>query len=225
MIHYHGTPLSPLSALYTMAGKHFCISYHRPDDLKVCMQIGQGNMLDNGAFSMFTKGIKVDWNKFYNWVEPNLGHPHWAIVPDKIDGDAEENLILAKEWPHRKDCAAPVWHLHEPIDQIFKLLDLGFGKLCFGSSGEYWQVGSEKWESRINEAFNALSKNGPIPWIHMMRGLSLGGKQWPFASADSCNVALHHAENNTTAEYLARQIDATQCPIFWKTKEIQKNLL
>lgn len=225
MIHYHGTPMTPRSELWGMAGKCFCVSFADPRDADICQKIGQSVMWDNGAFSMFTKGIEVDWHKFYDWVEPKLGHPHWGVVPDVIDGDPADNLALAKRWPHRKDCAAAVWHLHEPIDQIFRLLDLGFGKLCFGSSGDYWQVGSEKWEGRINEAFNALANNGPIPWVHMMRGLSLGGKQWPFASADSCNVTLHHAENNETAEYMARGIDALQTPTQWKQKLIQGELI
>jgi hypothetical protein len=33
----------------------------------------------------------------------------------------------------------------EPIEHLLSLVDLGFSKLCFGSSGSYWQVGSETW--------------------------------------------------------------------------------
>jgi hypothetical protein len=33
MIHYHGTPITPIKAIETMGGKHFCVSYARPDDL------------------------------------------------------------------------------------------------------------------------------------------------------------------------------------------------
>ena len=225
MIHYHGTPLTPRSELWGMAGKHFCVSFAEPRDAAVCLQIGQSVMWDNGAFSLFTKGVQPAWSKFYDWVEPHLGQPHWAVVPDVIDGDVNDNLALAREWPHRKDCAAVVWHLAESIDHLLKLSDLGFGKLAFGSSGRYWQIGSPHWENRVDEAFNALSKRGPLPWIHMMRGLSLGGKHWPFASADSTNVTLHHDEQDVTAEYMARQIDRSQCPVAWRTRPEQPNLL
>jgi hypothetical protein len=225
MIHYHGTPMTPRDELWGMAGKSFCVSYADPRDAEVCLRIGQSVMWDNGAFSLHTKGKEVDWNKYYAWVESRLGHPHWAVVPDIIVGNAKDNLELAKQWPHRKDCAAPVWHLHEPVDQIFKLLDLGFSKLAFGSSGDYWQIGSEKWERRINEAFNAMIHVlGSIPHIHMMRGLGLGGKHWPFASADSTNVTLHHDEQGVTAEFMARQIDAVQCPIRWTPRPVQQDL-
>jgi hypothetical protein len=222
MIHYHGTPMTPRSELWGMAGKHFCVSYGDPRDADVCLRIGQSVMWDNGAFSLFTKGIPTQWEKFYAWVEPRLGHPHWAAVPDVIDGGEEDNLSLIHEWPHRKDCAAVVWHLSESIDHLLKLSDLGFGKLAFGSSGDYWQVGSDRWENRIDTAFNALSKNGPLPWCHMMRGLSLGGKRWPFASADSTNVAINHSSN---AEYMARQIDSSQCPVDWDVKPVQQDLV
>ena len=182
-------------------------------------------MFDNGAFSLFTQNKSINWNKYYSWVEPYLGHPHWAVVPDVIDGEQEDNLALIDDWPHRKDCAAVVWHLHESIDHLLKLSDLGFGKLAFGSSGDYWQIGTDKWERRIDTAFNALSKNGLIPWVHMMRGLNLGGKRWPFASADSTNVALHYAEKNVSAEYMARTIDAVQCPVKWRERECQMDLI
>ena len=60
MIHYHGTPLTPISALLSMACKNFCVSYARPDDAERCLQIAQQIMYDNGAFSAYTKGNKLD---------------------------------------------------------------------------------------------------------------------------------------------------------------------
>lgn len=209
-----------------MAGKCFCVSFSDHRDADHCQQIGQSVMWDNGAFSLHTKGKVPDWSKFYDWVEPRLGQPHWAVVPDVIDGEEEDNMRLVKEWPHRRDCAAVVWHMGESIDHLLRLTwDMGFGKVAFGSSGEYWQVGSESWERRCDEAFNALARRGQIPWVHMMRGLALGGKRWPFASADSTNVALHFKEYNTTPEYMARQIDAVQCPTRWHIRPEQELLI
>jgi len=224
MIHYHGTPITPRSDLYRMAGKNFCISFIDHRDTGVCLQIGQSVMLDNGAFSLFTRGEKPQWGKFYKWIEDKVGHPHWAVVPDVIGGEPKDNLALAKEYPHRKDCACVVWHMSEPISHMFKLLELGFTRVAFGSSDKYWQIGSDAWCRRCDEAWNALAKNGDLPWVHMMRGLSLGGKQWPFASADSTNVALHHSEY-CDMEFKARQIDSAQCPVSWKIRDIQKSLL
>ena len=224
MIHYHGINCSK-DVLWTLAGKHFQVSFAQPDSIIEKVKIGQSVMFDNGAFSLFTQNKGVDWNKYYRWVEGYIGHPHWAVVPDVIDGEEEDNLALIKEWPHREDCAAVVWHLSESIDHLLKLSDLGFGKLAFGSSGEYWQIGSDRWERRIDMAFNALAKNGPLPWVHMMRGLSVGGKRWPFASADSTNVSLNYAQRNVTAEYMARQIDSSQCPVGWNVKPIQQDLV
>ena len=225
MIHYHGTPLTPRSELWTMSGKHFCVSFVDHRDADICFNIGQSVMWDNGAYSFFTKGIEINFDKFYKWVEPRLGHPHWAVVPDIIDGEEEDNLKLINQWPFRKECAAVVWHLSESIDHLFKLIDLGFGKIAFGSSKEYWKVGSKDWEKRMDEVFNSLAKNGSIPWIHMMRGLSLGGKRWPFASADSANVARNYSQREVTAEYMARQIDTSQCPVVWKLKHTQQELM
>lgn len=220
-IHYHGTPLTPRSELLKMAGKHFCVSHANPGDADWCLAHGQSVMWDNGAFSYNSRNETPDWSKFYDWVGPRLGHPHWAVVPDVIGGEVEDNLSLIREWPHRRDLAAVVWHLHEPVGHLLDLCQLDFGKLCFGSSGEYWQVGSASWERRVDAAFNALSRAGNIPWVHMLRGLAMCGDRWPFASADSVNVARNFKDSNTCPERMARRIDSVQCPTGWKMKAEQ----
>lgn len=222
MIHYHGTPITPRAELQKMAGRSFCVSFAHPGDADWCLAHGQSVMWDNGAFSLHTKGKAVDWNKFYAWVEPRIGAAHWAVVPDVIGGDVDQNLDLIGQWPHRRDCAAVVWHLHEPIDHLLRLADMGFGKVCFGSSGAYWQVGSEAWERRVDNAFNEMSRRGPIPWVHMLRGLALAGARWPFASADSVNVGRNYKDYSICPDAMARRIDAIQSPITWSVRPTQK---
>lgn len=223
-LHYHGTPLTPRAELAKMAGKHFCVSYAHPADADWCASYGQSVMWDNGAFSLHTKGKAVDWSQFYAWVEPRLGHPHWAVVPDVIDGGIEDNLGLIAQWPHPRELSAVVWHMAEPIDHLLHLTDLGFAKLCFGSSGAYWQVGSDKWAMRCDEAFNALGCRGLRPWVHMLRGLAMCGDRWPFASADSVNVARNFKDSSSCPERMARRIDAIQCPHHWTVRGEQMRL-
>jgi len=216
VIHYHGTPLTPRAELYRMAGKHFCVSFAHPSDADVCMQIGQSVMWDNGAFSAFTKGTPLQPTKFYNWVEPRLGHPHWAVIPDVIDGSVEQQRQYVNEWPFEPEYGCPVWHLALPTDYLLELTDR-FPKVCFGSSGAYWNVGSPSWEKRVDEAFNALARHRKrIPWVHMLRGLAQAGKRWPFASADSVNVARNFKNGSgRDCERMAREIDAIQTPVEW----------
>ena len=59
MIHYHGTPLTPQEELHKMVGKHFCVSFEEPRNIEWCVKHGQSVMLDNGAFSAFTKGKEI----------------------------------------------------------------------------------------------------------------------------------------------------------------------
>jgi hypothetical protein len=225
MIHYHGTPLTPRLELLKMAGKCFCVSFADPRDADWCLLNAQSVMWDNGAFSMHTQDKQINWSTFYGWLEPRLGHPHWAVVPDVIDGEIEENIRLIDEWPHPKELSAVVWHLHEPIKHLLWLRDLGFSKICFGSSKAYWQVGSEIWERRVDEAFNALAAQGALPWIHMLRGLALCGDRWPFASADSVNVARNYKDTKTCPERMARRIDAVQNPIKWSVRPQQQEMM
>jgi len=215
MIHYHGTPITPRAELYKMAGKSFCVSFAEPRDADVCLQIGQSVMWDNGAFTAFTQGKNFNREDFYEWVEPKLGHPHWAIIPDVIDGTVEQQRSGLKDWRFGNELGSPVWHLGLPIDYLLELTD-NYQKVCFGSSGKYWQVGSDLWQERCDEAFNALAKHRRfMPWIHMLRGLAQAGKRWPFASADSVNVARNYKTMNKDIELMARKIDSIQTPVSW----------
>jgi len=63
-----------------------------------------------------------------------------------------------------------------------------------------------------------------LPWIHMLRGLSLSGDKWPFASADSVNVARNFSDQKMCPERMARRIDSVQCPIVWHQRPIQLEL-
>ena len=81
MIHYHGTPLTPRADLQKMAGKHFCVSFARPDDAAWCLSHGQSVMWDNGAFSFYTRKQETKWNKFYTWLE--LVMNNWELFYGK----------------------------------------------------------------------------------------------------------------------------------------------
>jgi len=224
MIHYHGTPLTPRDALLTMAGKCFCVSFANPGDADTCLRIGQSVMWDSGAFTAYTKERTVNWSAYYRWIEPRLGHPNWAVIPDIIDGDVEQQRALVAAWPFDRALGAPVWHMGLPVDYLLDLADQ-WPRVCFGSSGTYWQVGSESWERRADEAFNAIAKrHKTLPWVHVLRGLALSGKRWPFASADSVNVARNFKNGDDHPEYMARVIDAVQCPLLWKLRGTQAPL-
>jgi hypothetical protein len=174
-------------------------------------------MLDNGAFSFWRTGKPTDWPGFYAWAEPWLDHPTtWAVIPDVIDGNEEDNDRLLVEWfarrmPHKQ--GAPVWHMHESIDRL-KRLCAGYEKVCIGSSGQYAQLGSSGWHRRMEQAMNAVCRDR-TPWLHMLRGMAFSGSQYPFASVDSTDIARNHNRPQNTPVAMARRWDRMQCPPRW----------
>ena len=64
MIHYHGTPCTPqTAAVELLTGGHAFVSYARPDDLSVAIEVCQSFAIDNGAFSAWRAGTPVhDWS-------------------------------------------------------------------------------------------------------------------------------------------------------------------
>lgn len=224
-MHYHGTPITPMSALYQLAGRHFCVSFAAPADVARCHQIGQSVMLDNGAFSLWRAGKKTDWPGYYAWADKWLDHPTtWAVIPDVIGGADEDNDDLIRQWPHGEK-GAPVWHMHSPIDRLLRLV-AEHPRVCIGSSAQYEIVLSERWERRMDNAFNALARrNARLPWLHMLRGMACSGMRWPFASVDSTDIARNHNRPQNTPRAMADRWDSIQSPGRWIVRPEQMELV
>lgn len=218
-IHYHGTPITPQAVLYELAGKHFCVSHARPDQVEIVHRIGQTVMLDNGAFSAWKSGRETNWAAYYDWCDRWLDYPtSWAVIPDVVDGGSQLQDALLKEWPHGQR-GAPVWHMDEPIDRLFRLTD-EWQRVCIGSTSEYAVVGSEAWHGRMVECWNGIAKRHKrTPWIHMLRGMQMAGSIYPFASVDSTDVAQNHNRPQNDARDMADRWDALQCPRTWTRRQ------
>jgi hypothetical protein len=224
VIHYHGTPITPRAKLLELAGRCFCVSFANPQDVTVCHEIGQAVMLDNGAFSYWRTGRPADWPGYYAWCERWLEYrTTWAVIPDVIDGGERKNDALIEAWPFG-DRGAPVWHMQEPVGRLVRLAQ-DWPRVCVGSSGRYRSVASESWHARMGEAMEALCGDGPSPvWLHMLRGLCLAGSEYPFASADSTNVARNHGACKSRGRaarsplLMVDAIDRRQCTARWHTR-------
>lgn len=224
MIHFHGTPITPLTALYELAGRSFCISYARPDDCERAHKIGENVMLDNGAFSIWKSGKNVDWSSYYDWADKWLDYPTtWAVIPDVIGGSDEDNDELIAKWPHGQK-GAPVWHMHNPLDRLVHLTS-EWGRVCVGSSAQYEVVMSESWQRRMDDAWNALARaHSRTPNLHMLRGMQCSGQRWPFASVDSTDIARNHSRPQNSPRTMADRWDAMQTPGKWIERPEQMEL-
>jgi len=250
MIHYHGTPITPRAEFLRLAGRNFCVSFGTSSktEVKVAHQIGQLVMLDNGAFSIWKRGeqpepvpqpfrglVPADWSAYYEWAhEHTSSRSTWAVIPDVIGIDdpgkcAEQNEILLADWPVSlipKEQSAPVWHLHEPIDRLLRLVNK-WPRVCFGSSGRYMHVGSDLWHRRMDIVFNKISDpSGRIPCAtHMLRGMSCTGSYYPFTSVDSTDVARNYKNRHKNVVVAADRWDRIQNPSMWYRKMEQPDLL
>jgi len=187
---YHGTPLSPRAALQAMAGRAFCVSFYRPDDIALAAQIGDGLMLDNGAFSFWMAARKAggeaceaarNWRPYYDWAAHWLETPAaWVVVPDAIAMPSQINDGLLNEWPLGRERAAPVWHMDEPIARLGRLLGQGWNRVCLGwvhPDRNANKVGSVEYFRRMDEVAAMIGNNWPA--LHMLRGTAVA-RLYPF---------------------------------------------
>lgn len=228
---YHGTPLTPNELLLSLSGRHFCVSYYRPDQIEFCDTAAQTLMIDNGAFSAWRKGLVLDaayWAGYHDFCRQWAMRPTtWCVIPDVIDAGSQEQDGLIREWPAElRDRSAPVFHMDEPIDRLLRLVD-EWPRVCIGSTAEYRTVKSPTWVERMDEMWDQLaSRRRFTPWLHMLRGMQLLKPDcpWPFASVDSTDLARNHNRLNGLGDKVwalkqaADRWDRRQCPPAWKPR-------
>lgn len=166
----------------------------------------------------------MDWSEYYRWSAKWLEYrTTWAVIPDVIDGDEDANDALVRDWPHG-DRGSPVWHMHESIIRLRRLAHK-WPRVCIGSSGTYRVVGTARWHDRMAEALNAICPDGFVPtWLHMLRGMSLAGSHYPFASLDSTDIGRNHNRPQNSAAAMATLWDAQQCAPRWEPQAVAQSL-
>ena len=194
MIHYHGTPCGGKreDVARFLSGRHALIPCGRTEDLGTASEVCQTFVLDNGAFTAWRSGKPIqDWHEYYRFVDEWRRHPafRWAIIPDVINGDEADNDELLACWPY-DECGVPVWHLHESLDRLYRLVS-AYPTVALGSSGQWAVPGDEAWWERMAEAMEvACDDSGrPLCKLHGLRMLNpeVFGRL-PLASADSTNA-------------------------------------
>lgn len=194
MIHYHGTPITPdAAAASILAGRHAMVSFAQPDQIDLVALVCQSFVFDNGAFTFWKrKKGAIDCDRYYAFVEQWRRHPgfDWALIPDVIDGDEAENDRLVQTWPFDSSLGVPVWHLHESLERLERLVTT-WPRVALGSSAEYSRVGTQIWFRRMADAMARICVNGrPAAKLHGLRMLDPRVfSAFPFSSADSTNIA------------------------------------
>jgi hypothetical protein len=196
MIHYHGTPIggSRQDAARFLAGRHALVPFPRQDDLGIVSDVCQSFVFDNGAFSIWKKGGRLDVDGYTRLVDDWHKHPgfDWALIPDVIDGDEDANDLLLEVWPEHLD-GVPVWHLHESTERLQRLAK-NYRTVALGSSGQWASPGTDSWWKRINAAMESIcdDQGRPACKLHGLRMLDPAiFSHLPFASADSTNAAVN----------------------------------
>jgi hypothetical protein len=232
IVHYHGTPVwGDAGSVHRIAvgGAGAFVSYLRPDQLAASIKYANSVAIDNGAFSAWMRGLKIDWREFYQWLIPHYHHPKvsFFIIPDVVEGGESENDALIKELPRCfRGKAVPVWHLHESLDRLVELCK-EWPRVCFGSSGQYAVIRTAHWHRRMQDAFETIyCKHGFHTLIHglrMLDGRVMGN--YPLATADSTNLACNVPKFNNKYPELTRAIREAEYSRNLSDKELKAVIL
>lgn len=235
MIHYHGTPIGGrnIDSSNFLMGRHALVSFYHPDDISAVLDCCQSFVLDNGAFSHWRAGKgDINFHAYIDWVEEYYRHPSfdWCLIPDKIDGNEDQNKELAIKWGETtKAKGVPVWHLHESLEYLEWLAN-NFEWVAFGSSGKWSVPNTEKWWKRMAEAMRVVCDDlgRPKCKLHGLRMLNPDVfTRLPLSSADSTNAAVNSGSlarfgsykpptAAQRAEVIAERIEAQNSAHIWE---------
>ena len=194
MTPYHGLPITPgTAARQAVQAGHAFVRYGHCDQLGIAIEVCKSFAVDNGAFSAWTAGRPVtDWSGYYAWASDLQYIPHcdFAVIPDVIDGSEADNDALLAEWPLSRVFGAPVWHMHESLDRLARLV-CEYPRVCLGSSGDFSVVGNPAWWARMSVCMTVACDpiGRPLTKLHGLRMLNPRVfTRLPLASADSTNI-------------------------------------
>jgi hypothetical protein len=245
MIHYHGLPITPATVAHkAIDAGHAFVSFRHNEQLTVAIEVCQSFAIDNGAFSSWKSGNPItDWTDFYDWALNLKKVPScdFAVIPDVIDGTEADNDALLKDCPLPTWFGAPVWHLHESLERLEYLAN-NYVRVCFGSSGEFSTVGTQKWWSKMGQAMRVICDDlgRPCCKLHGLRMLDTAiFTKFPFSSADSTNIGRnvgidsHWKHGNylpptkeMRAQVMRARIEAHNSPAVWQFFQVEQgNLL
>lgn len=239
MIHYHGTRIacSDDQCARILKGRHAFVSFADPSQLSIVQEVCQTWALDNGAYSFFNSGKKVDWDDFYLFLEevrsPSMD---FFVIPDVIGGSEEENDALIESCPFKD--GIPVFHLHESLSRLEALAER-FSMIAFGKMVGVEHNSEEFW-IRMNQALDRIcdEKGRPKVKIHGLKCLNPDiFTKVPFTSADSTMVGKNTDESRNKwngpirpisifakAQVLIDRIESFNAPAKWKKQSVQGEL-
>ena len=210
MIHYHGGPFSNAEAAVAVwSRRHAMVSFARTEQITIAANVAQSFALDNGAFSVWRRGEIPHWKRYYDWVSHWLVHPgcDFAIIPDVINGSEAENDRLVKDWPFDSALGVPVWHMHESLVRLRRLIR-HWPRVAIGSSGKFSTPGTSSWWWRMSDIMRVCCRTDgrPRTKLHGLRMLNPAlFCRLPLASADSTNVARNvQLDSRWRGTYLPR---------------------
>jgi hypothetical protein len=175
-------------------GRHALVPFPRRDDMGVVAEVCQSFVFDNGAFSVWKRGAVLDVRGFTDWCQDWYRHPcfDWALIPDSIEGSAEDNDALLADWPaHIR--GVPIYHLHEPLERAERLANT-YPVVALGSSGEWPTPGAAAWWERMHQVLSVMcdALGRPLCRLHGLRMLDPRiFSKLPLASADSTNAGVN----------------------------------
>lgn len=204
---YHGTPVGGprQDVARFLMGRDALVPFPRQDDMGVVGEACRSFVFDNGAFSVWKRGEKLDVPGYLQWCQEWHRHPgfDWALIPDVIDGDEAQNDALLADWPRHIE-GVPVWHLHESLSRLDRLVG-EWRTVAFGSSGQWATPGTREWWARMSMAMDVAcdDEGRPRAKLHGLRMLDPRiFTQLPFSSADSTNAAVNCGSKERFGMYL-----------------------
>lgn len=193
----NGEMVQPLELHQVIKRRLYSYFYHNETggilsrDVRESIKLGQWLFLDSGAFSAFTKGAKIDINKYAAFINKHGHHFRLRANLDDIGDDGP------KSWENMKyleSCGCkvfPVFHHGDQIKYLTKILDEGYDYMALGGLVGASTKVLQEWLDNIWGNYLVNRQGEPRIKVH---GFGLTSfpltKRYPWQSVDSSSAVM-----------------------------------
>jgi len=160
-------------------------------------------MIDSGAFSIMTRGAKLDVESYGRFL---VDYGYWAqykinfdVIPPVGEVTPEQCIECAeagwKNYLYLKGLGVqglmPVYHLGEPLYFFDRMLDTVEGVIAVSASSSWVSSMQQRW---YEEIFTHIARRGgPLPKLHLLGELNAAINRLPWYSVDAASPFLQAA--------------------------------
>lgn len=210
------------SAISAGGCRHIMLSYYYRDEFRTLQirrfrRLGLHLFLDSGAFSAWTKGIRIDIDEYCQFIKDGQIGKYIVLdtVLDDRNAGAEQTYENLKYMESKGLMPVPVFHYGSDLKYLERLVNEGYEYICLGGTVGISSTNRAKFFDEVfgnypDTFFHGLGMTDPklirkYPWFSVDSSTWLSGRKYNRLVTENGQIPL--PEGTPQHEKIARNVE------------------